>query len=62
MQEHEIEWILNTQPHGCGYWYLIWWIGYGPEDNKWLPEKMLKDCEALDQWIKAGGNGLATGQ
>ena len=23
MQEHEIEWILNTQPHGCGYWYLI---------------------------------------
>ena len=37
MQEHEIKCILDAQPHGCGYQYLIQWVGYGPEDNKWLP-------------------------
>ena len=62
MQEHEIEQILDVQPCRCSYRYLIQWVGYGPEDNEWLPGKMLKDCKALDQWIKSGGNGPATGQ
>ena len=62
MQEHEIEWILDTQPCGCGYQYLVQWVGYSPEDDEWLPGKMLKDCEALDRWIESGGNGPATGQ
>ena len=62
MQEHEIERILDAQPRGRGYRYLVRWVGYGPEDDEWLPGKMLKDCEALDRWIEAGGNGPATGQ
>ena len=62
MHEHEIKWILDMQPHGHGHWYLIQWVGYGPEDNKWLPGKMLKDCKALDQWIEFGGNGSPSGQ
>ena len=37
MHEHEIEWILDTQPCGHGHWYLVRWVGYGPEDNEWLP-------------------------
>lgn len=23
IQEHEIEWILNAQPRGCGYQYFV---------------------------------------
>ena len=62
MQEHEIERILNAQPHGRGYRYLVQWVGYSPEDDEWLPGKMLKDCKALNQWIESGGSGLASGQ
>ena len=48
MQEHEIEQILDMQPHGCGHQYLIQWVGYGPEDDEWLPGRMLEDCKALN--------------
>ena len=48
MQEHEIEQILDMQPHGRGHRYLVQWVGYGPEDDEWLPGRMLKDCKALD--------------
>ena len=62
MQEHEIERILDAQPHGRGYRYLVRWVGYGPEDDEWLPGKMLENCEALDQWIEADGNGPTSAQ
>ena len=62
MQEHKIEQILNVQPHGHGYQYFIQWLGYGPEDNEWLPGKMLKDSEALNWWIESGGDGPASAQ
>ena len=62
MHEHEIECILDAQPRGCGHQYLVRWVGYGPEDNEWLPGRMLQDCEALDRWIESGGNGPASGQ
>ena len=48
MQEHKIKWILDMQPRGHGYQYLVQWVGYSPDDDKWLPGKMLKDCEVLD--------------
>ena len=62
MWEHKIEQILNEQPQGHRYWYLVWWVGYGPEDDKWLLGRMLKDCEGLNRWIESGGSGLASGQ
>ncbi|KAF8802017.1 hypothetical protein BYT27DRAFT_7018434, partial [Phlegmacium glaucopus] len=34
-----------------GWRYLVRWIGQGPEDDVWLPQKELEDCEALDKWI-----------
>ena len=48
MHEHEIECILNVQPRGCGHQYLVRWVGYSPEDDEWLPGRMLQDCEALN--------------
>ena len=62
MQEHKIEQILDMQPHGRGHRYLVQWVGYSPEDDEWLPGRMLKDCEALNRWIESGGNGTASGQ
>ena len=62
MWEHEIKWILNEWPQGCRYWYLVRWVGYSPEDDEWLLGRMLRDCEALDQWIESGGSGPTSGQ
>ena len=62
MHEHEIEHILDVQPHGCRHRYLVRWVGYSPEDDEWLPGRMLQDCEALNRWIESGGNRLASGQ
>ena len=62
MQEHEIDQILDAQPHGHSYQYLIQWLRYGPEDDEWLPGKMLENCKVLNQWIEAGGNGLASAE
>ena len=58
LMEHEINRIINSWPWGRGYHYLIQWVGYGPEDDEWLPGCMLEDCEALDKWIKRGGDRL----
>ena len=58
LMEHEIEKIIDSQPWGRGYRYLIQWVGYGPEDDEWLPGRMLEDCKALDKWIENGGDRL----
>jgi len=57
LHEHEIEKILDAQPRGRGYQFLIRWKGYGPEDDEWLPASLLEDCEALDIWYDSGGDG-----
>ena len=58
LMEHEIDRIIDSRPWGCGYHYLIRWVGYRPEDDEWLPGRMLEDCEALDKWIERGGDRL----
>ena len=58
LMEHEINKIIDSRPWGCGYRYLIWWVGYGPEDDEWLPGHMLEDCEALNKWIENSGDRL----
>ena len=58
LMEHEINKIIDSQLWGCGYHYLIHWVGYRLEDNEWLPGHMLEDCKALDRWIKNSGDGL----
>jgi len=58
LHKHEIESILDARPRGRRYQFLIWWQGYGPEDDKWLPGSLLEDCEALNIWYESGGDRL----
>ena len=58
LMEHEINKIIDSQQWGCGYCYLVHWVGYGPEDDEWLPAHTLENCEALDKWMENGGDGL----
>ena len=59
LMEHKIDRIIDSQPWGHGYQYLVHWLGYGPEDDKWLLGHMLKDCKALNKWIKSSGDRLS---
>ena len=43
--------IIDKQCCGCGYCYLVWWVRYGAEENRWLKGTDLKDTEALDIWL-----------
>ena len=59
LMEHEIDKIIDSRPWGRGKRYLVRWVGYGPEDDEWLPGRMLEDCEALDKWVESEENGQA---
>jgi hypothetical protein len=47
-----IDKIINEQNVRRGKWYLVHWVGFEEEDDKWLPHRDLEDCEALDVWEK----------
>jgi hypothetical protein len=49
--EYFIDRIIDERKRGVGMQYLVRWLGYGPEDDRWLPGRELKDCEALDNWL-----------
>ena len=50
-EEYFIHNIINERWRGHGTHYLVWWIGYGPEENQWIAGSELKDTEALDVWL-----------
>ena len=43
--------IIDERRSGRGFKYLVRWVGYGKEENRWLPRKLLEDTEALDIWL-----------
>jgi hypothetical protein len=53
--EHFVDKILDERKaRGRGQTrYLVRWVGQGPEDDLWLPQKEIENCEALDVWIAA---------
>ena len=55
MEEYVIDKIIDEQRRGRGHQYLVHWVGYGPEEDRWLPRHELNDCEALDIWQKGRG-------
>lgn len=50
IEEAFIDCILDEHHVSCGRQYLVCWVGFGLEDDEWLPHEMLVDCEALDHW------------
>ena len=43
--------IIDERHSGRGFKYLVRWVGYGEEENQWLPRKLLEDTKALDTWL-----------
>ena len=54
LEEYAIKRILDERCRGRGYQYLVQWVGHGPEEDCWLPQHKLKECEALNIWINGG--------
>lgn len=57
LEEHVIDEIIDSKRHGRGWRFLIKWVGYGSEHDRWLSYTEIKDCEALDRWLASGGDG-----
>ena len=49
--EYFVQDIIDERRSGRGFKYLVRWVGYGEEENRWLPRKELEDTEALDTWL-----------
>jgi hypothetical protein len=48
--------IGERRGHG-GIQYLVRWVGYGSEEDLWLPRSNLKDNVALDIWLAGKKRG-----
>jgi hypothetical protein len=47
-----VEKIVDQRRRGKGYQYLVRYVGYGPEDDRWLPGVEVEELEAMDQWLE----------
>ena len=57
-EEYYVRDIIDGRKRGRGYQYLVRWVGYGPEEDRWIAGSELKDTEVLDVWLaKAKGEG-----
>ena len=55
LQEYFVEKIIDARKRGRGMQYLVQWLGYGPEEDQWLPGSELADNTALDDWLAGTG-------
>jgi hypothetical protein len=55
--ENLIDKIIDERKIGRGKRYLVRWVGFGEEDDEWLPCRDLEDCEALDVWEREKSKG-----
>ena len=51
-EEWFVEQILDRKRAGRGWRYLVRWQGYGPEHDSWLPGRDVRECEALDTFLR----------
>lgn len=47
--EYGISEILNSQQQWGGLQYLVWWWGYGPEEDEWIHKGYMGNAEELTQ-------------
>jgi hypothetical protein len=57
LEEYLIDKIIDSRRRGRGWQFLVRWVGYGPEHDRWLPGSALDECAAMDAWIEGGGEG-----
>ena len=50
-EEYLIHNIVDKRRCGRGYRYLVRWVGYGREEDRWLKGADVKDTKALDIWL-----------
>ena len=51
--EHFIQKIINKKKISHNnVKYLVWWVGYSPEDDQWISVHDLDNNEALDLYLK----------
>ena len=60
LEEFLVQDIIDARRRGRGWQYLVRWVGYGPEHDRWLAGSALEDCEALDTWLDKEDSGEAT--
>lgn len=48
--------IIDQRSQGHGHQYLVRWVGWGPEEDRWLPGREVAETEALDTWLKQKGS------
>jgi hypothetical protein len=48
--EYHVEAILDDAQRYGKKWYLVKWLGFGPEHNSWEPEAYVADLKALDEY------------
>ena len=58
LEEHIIDRILDMKKVRNQRFYLVRWVGYGHEDDEWLPHRDMKDTAALDVWEAAHDSEL----
>ena len=57
-EENMIDKIVDAHRHGRGKQYLVRWVGYDQDHDKWLSGKLLEDTEALDIWEAEDGTEM----
>jgi len=57
-EEYLVRDIIDEKRCGHGCRYLVRWVGYGPEEDRWLSGTDLKDTEALDVWLAKSRTGM----
>jgi hypothetical protein len=60
LEEFLVQDIIDARRQGHSWQYLVQWVGYGPEHDRWLASSVLQDCEALDIWLNKEVSGKAT--
>jgi Chromo (CHRromatin Organisation MOdifier) domain len=57
LQEYLVDKIIDSHRRGRGWQFLVRWLGYAPQHDLWIASAELSECEALNKWYSAGGDG-----
>ncbi|QRW20573.1 Retrotransposable element Tf2 protein [Rhizoctonia solani] len=52
-EEYKVEQIIDSKRQRGKWFYLIKWKGYGPKDNSWEPEELLKHSQEIQRFNKS---------